>query len=260
SVVANKGLLNKPGDNNCFLNSAIQVLWHLDVFRKNFRQLNGHSCMGASCIFCALKDIFQQFQYSKDEALPPTLLRSALAETFQQQSRFQLGLMDDAAECFSILIYKCHFFIVITDLTYAPLPHCIPHQKFGLSLVEQCVCQCGATSEPLTFIEMVHYVSASALREEDVAMRIRYGTSDQKFGRVVRVASSWGDMRSCPSDCGAQIEMRKVLMNCPDVVSIGIVWDSAEPQVKDIISLVHALGTTLKLTDVSSISYLVVKS
>ena len=32
-----------------------QVLWHLDVFRRNFRLLSGHSCMGNSCIFCALK-------------------------------------------------------------------------------------------------------------------------------------------------------------------------------------------------------------
>jgi len=46
--------------------------------------------------------------------------------------------------------------------------------------------------------------------------------------------------------------MRKVLMNCPDVVSIGIVWDSEEPDVRQIIDLVNALGTTLRLTDVSN--------
>ena len=68
--------------------------------------------MGASCIFCALQHIFQQFQYSKDQALPPTVLRSALAETFQEENRFQLGFMDDAAECFvSWLNNKNHFAI-----------------------------------------------------------------------------------------------------------------------------------------------------
>ena len=70
------------------------------MFRRSFRLLSGHACMGASCIFCALKEIFDQFEYSKDHALPPNVLRSALAESFQQQNRFQLGLMDDAAECF----------------------------------------------------------------------------------------------------------------------------------------------------------------
>lgn len=32
-----------------------QVLWHLDAFRRSFRLLSGHSCMGNACIFCALK-------------------------------------------------------------------------------------------------------------------------------------------------------------------------------------------------------------
>ena len=40
-------------------------------------------------------------------------------------------------------------------------------------------------------------------------------------------------------------------MNCPDVVSIGIVWDSEEPEVQQIVNLVHTLGTTLRLADVS---------
>lgn len=32
-----------------------QVLWHLDIFRRSFRELSGHACMRESCIFCALK-------------------------------------------------------------------------------------------------------------------------------------------------------------------------------------------------------------
>lgn len=34
---------------------AFQVLWHLDIFRRSFRELSGHACMRESCIFCALK-------------------------------------------------------------------------------------------------------------------------------------------------------------------------------------------------------------
>lgn len=44
--------------------------------------------------------IFTQFQYSDKAALHPDALRKALAETFANQQRFQLGHMDDAAECF----------------------------------------------------------------------------------------------------------------------------------------------------------------
>lgn len=32
-----------------------QVLWHLDAFRRSFRQLSNHVCGGQDCIFCALK-------------------------------------------------------------------------------------------------------------------------------------------------------------------------------------------------------------
>ncbi|MEQ2196858.1 hypothetical protein XENOCAPTIV_015978 [Xenoophorus captivus] len=44
--------------------------------------------------------IFNQFQQSRERVLPSDSLRNALAETFKNEQRFQLGLMDDAAECF----------------------------------------------------------------------------------------------------------------------------------------------------------------
>lgn len=44
--------------------------------------------------------IFSQFQHSRERALPSDNLRHALAETFKDEHRFQLGFMDDAAECF----------------------------------------------------------------------------------------------------------------------------------------------------------------
>lgn len=44
--------------------------------------------------------IFSQFQHSRERALPSDNLRNALAETFKDEHRFQLGFMDDAAECF----------------------------------------------------------------------------------------------------------------------------------------------------------------
>ncbi|KAG7261079.1 hypothetical protein CRUP_037325, partial [Coryphaenoides rupestris] len=98
----------------------IAVLWHLDIFRRSFRQLTTHKCMEDSCIFCALKEN---------------------------------------------LLMRIHFHISAEsreDICTAK--HCIPHQKFAMTLFEQCVCNsCGATSDPLPFIQMVHYISTTSL-------------------------------------------------------------------------------------------------
>nr|XP_023849545.1 LOW QUALITY PROTEIN: inactive ubiquitin carboxyl-terminal hydrolase 54-like [Salvelinus alpinus] len=170
SFAPSKGLSNEPGQNSCFLNSALQVLWHLDIFRRSFRQLTTHKCMEDSCIFCALKSIFAQFQFSSERVLPSDVLRSALAKTFQDEQRFQLGIMDDAAECFENLLMRIHFHISAeTREDICTAKHCIPHQKFAMTLFEQCVCNiCGATSDPLPFIQMVHYISTTSLWAEDV--------------------------------------------------------------------------------------------
>lgn len=51
--------------------------------------------------FCSFpQSLFTKFQQSQERALPSDDLRQALAKTFEDEQRFQLGYMDDAAECF----------------------------------------------------------------------------------------------------------------------------------------------------------------
>uniref|UniRef100_A0A0F7Z893 Inactive ubiquitin carboxyl-terminal hydrolase 54 n=1 Tax=Crotalus adamanteus TaxID=8729 RepID=A0A0F7Z893_CROAD len=250
SIAPSKGLSNEPGQNSCFLNSALQVLWHLDIFRRSFRQLTTHKCMGDSCIFCALKGIFNQFQCSNDKVLPSDALRSALAKTFQDEQRFQLGIMDDAAECFENLLMRIHFHIADEskeDICTAP--HCISHQKFAMTLFEQCVCtSCGATSDPLPFIQMVHYISTTSLCNQAICMLERRDKpTPDMFGELLQNASTMGDMRNCPSNCGERIRIRRVLMNSPQIITIGLVWDSDHSDLAE--DVIHTLGTCLKLGD-----------
>uniref|UniRef100_A0A8C6MJ83 Ubiquitin specific peptidase 54a n=1 Tax=Nothobranchius furzeri TaxID=105023 RepID=A0A8C6MJ83_NOTFU len=249
SIAPSKGLSNEPGQNSCFLNSALQVLWHLDIFRRSFRQLTCHKCMDDSCIFCALKSIFAQFQYSSEKVLPSDALRSALAKTFQDEQRFQLGIMDDAAECFENILMRIHFHI--TDETNEDIctaRHCIPHQKFAMTLFEQCLCSsCGASSDPLPFIQMVHYISTTSLCNQAVKMlESREKATPSMFGELLRNASM-GDLRSCPSQCGQQLRMARVLLNSPEIITIGLVWDSDHSDLAE--DVIHTLGTCLRLGD-----------
>ncbi|XP_075215977.1 ubiquitin specific peptidase echinus isoform X2 [Lycorma delicatula] len=226
-----------------------KVLWHLDIFRRSFRELSGHTCMAESCIFCALKELFAQLQFSHESALPPDALRRALAESFFDQQRFQLGFMDDAAECFENILLRIHYHIAsgeAEDMCNAR--HCIPHQKFAMTLVEQSVCgACGATSEPLPFTQMVHYVSASALTSQ---AKQSPSSSPDLFGQLLKKAGGMGDIRDCPSACGAKIQIRRTLTNWPEIVSVGVVWDSERPSLEHIMSLLGTLRTSLRLSDV----------
>ncbi|XP_050998580.1 inactive ubiquitin carboxyl-terminal hydrolase 54 isoform X3 [Acomys russatus] len=250
SIAPSKGLSNEPGQNSCFLNSALQVLWHLDIFRRSFRQLTTHKCMGDSCIFCALKGIFNQFQCSSEKVLPSDTLRSALAKTFQDEQRFQLGIMDDAAECFENLLMRLHFHIADeTKEDICTAQHCISHQKFAMTLFEQCVCtSCGATSDPLPFTQMVHYISTTSLCNQAICMlEKREKPSPSMFAELLQNASTMGDLRNCPSNCGERIRIRRVLMNAPQVITIGLVWDSDHSDLAE--DVIHSLGTCLKLRD-----------
>lgn len=206
--------------------------------------------MTDSCIFCALKELFAQFQYSQESALPPDALRRALAETFFDQRRFQLGFMDDAAECFENILQRIHFHIASQEVEdMCSVGHCIPHQKFAMTLVEQTVCHiCGASSEPLPFTQMVHYVSASALCLQASIVHAK----EQKpvsFGELLRKAGGMGDIRDCPSTCGAKIQICKTLMNRPDIVSLGLVWDSERPSVDHIVDVLDSIGMTVNMDE-----------
>ncbi|XP_023819371.1 inactive ubiquitin carboxyl-terminal hydrolase 54 isoform X2 [Oryzias latipes] len=249
SIAPSKGLSNEPGQNSCFLNSALQVLWHLDIFRRSVRQLTTHRCMGDSCIFCALKSIFTQFQYSSEKVLPSDALRSALAKTFQGEQRFQLGIMDDAAECFENILMRIHFHIADESREdVCTASRCIPHQKFAMTLFEQCVCSnCGASSDPLPFIQMVHYISTTSLCNQALKMlESQKKPTPSMFGQLLQNASM-GDLRSCPSRCGQQLRMARVLLNSPEIVTIGLVWDSENSDLAE--DVIHALGTCLRLGD-----------
>ncbi|KAM6441289.1 ubiquitin carboxyl-terminal hydrolase 53 [Liasis olivaceus] len=257
SLAPTKGLLNEPGQNSCFLNSAVQVLWQLDIFRRSLRGLTGHVCQGDACIFCALKTIFSQFQHSREKALPSNNMRHALAESFKDEQRFQLGFMDDAAECFENILERIHYHIVPSNGTdMCTSKSCITHQKFAMTLYEQCVCcTCGASSDPLPFTEFVRYISTTALCNEiDRMVERNERFKPEMFAELLQTANTTDDFRNCPSNCGQKIKIRRVLMNCPEIVTIGLVWDSehsdlTEDVIRNLATQLYLPGLFYRVTD-----------
>lgn len=54
------------------------------------------------------------------------------------------------------------------------------------------------------------------------------------------------------ASCGSVTQMRRVLMNCPEIVSIGLVWNSEKPSLDHIMEVFSCVNTTLQLKDVFS--------
>lgn len=193
------------------------------------------------------RELFTQLQWSAERAPAADALRRALGGG---GARFQLGCMADASECFEHLLLRVHAHVAAgsgdrREDDACRAPHCVPHRKFAMMLVEQSVCgACQATSEPLPFTQMVHYVSATALTAQAAL-----GEHGDSFGLLLRKAGGMGDIRDCPNACGAKIQICRTLMNRPEVVSIGMVWDSERPSAEHVAAVYAALGTELRPTD-----------
>ncbi|NXC17503.1 UBP53 hydrolase, partial [Corythaeola cristata] len=201
--------------------------------------------------------IFSQFQHSREKALPSDNMRHALAESFKDEQRFQLGLMDDAAECFENILERIHFHLVPNSETdMCTSKSCISHQKFAMTLYEQCVCRsCGASSDPLPFTEFVRYISTTALCNEVERMMERHERlKPEMFAELLQAANTADDYRKCPSNCGQKIKIRRVLMNCPEIVTIGLVWDSehsdlTEEVMRNLATQLYLPGLFYRVTD-----------
>lgn len=50
------------------------------------------------------------------------------------------------------------------------------------------------------------------------------------------------------SDCGQSIKIHRVLMNCPEIVTIGFVWDAEQSDLTD--DVIWSLGPRLNLCGV----------
>jgi len=164
-----KGLVNRKGENTCFLNVVIQSLWHLKTFRAHIQDVTyDHQCT-ERCLLCALSMLFAQFSFSNEEVIPPDILRQTLAEQHKQDERFQLGQEEDAHEALNVILQWFHCNQVKNmdlqkGMQVVCQPKCISHKNFGCQVCTMRRCrECNATSEPETEDQFLFSIYATEL-------------------------------------------------------------------------------------------------
>jgi len=232
------GLTNKPGQNNCFLNRVVQVLYHLKPFRHSFNQLTAHACSIPYCNFCALKMLFIELEYGDGKVIEPLSLRLCLAQTFKNENRFQLNDTSDACECMEAVLSVLHGHLCYCHPEdVCEFAHCLTHKLFSMNIHEQVQCSCGIESQIKDYRQLVFRV---------VMHSFQYQTSvdaTRSFGHRLRLAVSNGELvRPCREGCGLEQKTMSVLTNKPSVVIIGLTWDSAAPDVKHIRGFVSSIS------------------
>jgi len=103
-MISAKGFINRAGENNCAINVIVQAFWQLYSFRADLLKNEEHKHNPTNCFFCALKNIFAQIKFGEDDILPTSSLREALSSQYQNESKFQLGKMEDAVETFVLFL------------------------------------------------------------------------------------------------------------------------------------------------------------
>lgn len=257
-----KGLQNRLGDNNCFLNVVIQALWKLEAFRNRFSVQQGENAGSTHlhrehCVYCALESIFTQYRFSAMSLLPPTALRETLSVLFKDSAKFQMFELDDAAEAFEAVLDHVHLHLTRQEPSSSPQflnsnhgecreEACVSHQVFGLRMVEQVCCeQCSYRSDPFGSTLFTAYGYAAMLRQTRLELG-EHATFDTIFHRASR------DTRPCPnrnrgSCTNLEAPVQHWLLSLPEVFSVNVIWDSAQSSVDEIEQLLDCISLEIDL-------------
>ncbi|KAI6652149.1 inactive ubiquitin carboxyl-terminal hydrolase 53 [Oopsacas minuta] len=69
--------------------SAVTMLWHIPFFRHSVLLAPGHTCVGFSCVLCALKSLFALYYYSRSYALSSDAIYLAKKHGFVSTDKYQ---------------------------------------------------------------------------------------------------------------------------------------------------------------------------
>jgi len=241
---------------------------------------------GDFCVYCKLKNLFLEYQFNDSDQIPPNAVRKTLAVIYQPEAKFQLNSMDDAAECLEAILQQIH-----NDLTKDSEHNhlqsavcnspCLAHSIFGTSVLEQSICSCGTTSEPLSYSSFLQYFNVDELKEmwnsvtnqEEIPFGWEKQTTelgvpyyidhvnkttcwelpkktqpttpkDYSFSFLLQ-AVAINNLVTCRNEkCGKRNPVFRTLLNHPKAIALGFTWSKLNPgaeAISEILNLVQPI-------------------
>eukprot|EP01063_Lacrimia_lanifica_P011339 TRINITY_DN18142_c0_g1_i1.p1 TRINITY_DN18142_c0_g1~~TRINITY_DN18142_c0_g1_i1.p1 ORF type:complete len:762 (+),score=198.30 TRINITY_DN18142_c0_g1_i1:94-2379(+) len=238
------GLQNPIGQNNCFLNSVLQIMYHMQDFREAL--INAAVAKLPASVFDDVEDVdamekltppqrallrihrlFKVYHSRKDRVLNPQELRAAMAELFPM---FKAGSLQDAHECLEAVLDVVHKALVPAVPADADsdggaedddeLPSSVAYSFFGIHLELSAVCPAAnceqRTSRRHRNDSFYRTIWAHTLLKDTID-----GGDSGVFERLLR-----GDDQPITCDhCKAKIEIVTSLRAAPPkVFAINVSW------------------------------------
>ena len=240
-----KGLQNRAGDNHCFLNVTIQSLWHLKAFRDIFEAKPVQHPPQCQCVHCALTVILTNYRYAASQTLAPDVLRRSLGLLYSRESKFQIGELSDATECFDAICTSLHHVATgesSIDAVCDPL--CSAHSSFRLLVEDRCACKkCGHVSSDVQSM-FLHYSYASEIVRRSTKKSL---SSKKKSFESILHKLNVVKPRSC-AKCDNSVSVQRLLLKpWPKVFALCIAWADPNPPVSDVTALLSAMEMELDI-------------
>ena len=219
-AVGERGLHNTLGENNCFLNSVLQILYHLRDFREGvikaayendnveMEVTTSNNRINALGVLRSVAWLFQRYDDRNDMLLDPREIREQLAKILPN---FAMGSLEDAHECFDSMLTILHEAIGSPKGQHDGPPVGVCHQFFGIHLKSAALCDCGKTNRIETINSFYTTLYAANL------------ISDESFKS--HVFSS--DMPITCDFCKNKITVNKSLFgDMPTMLTVNVSWST----------------------------------
>ena len=259
-----KGLLNRTGENNCFLNVTIQALWHLGAFRyelhKLYKSENLSQLQSSDKLLSTLGNLFYDYEFSDLSILPPTKLREVLCTISDQ---FELGAFADSNEALTVILEQIHnehkSKCMISSVSSSSCnSKCISHSVFGMCIMGQVFCNsCDTSSEPTLHYDYMQTVYASQVIKE------RKNNKNIDFTTILRNCFQV-QSTCCPNlndsqgnlipgrKCNGQGIVQDFCLEMSPCLVISVVWESDEESPDTINSFLSVISYGINVNEMFS--------